>query len=172
MTRNPTICQCWLWAEAQSLPQHLCTSLLHTYLKGPRAIMCFKKKAMVSGQVMLLYSSYSSLTRAVGVSRRWRDNGGDLSDLSASIVACHIINVHIWEKPRPLPSSSVIFSAGLSLCALLCFISQRSSGAVFALLNMRVCTEETQHILTFSLCDSVLFEKYSFLMNCFVAQTF
>lgn len=57
--------------------------------------MYFKKRGMVSGQVMLLYSSYSSLTRAVDVSRRWRDNGGDLSDLSAPIVACHIINVHI-----------------------------------------------------------------------------
>lgn len=49
----------------------------------------------MSGQVMLLYSSYSSFTRAVGVSRRWRDNGGDLSDLSVSIVARHIINVHL-----------------------------------------------------------------------------
>lgn len=50
---------------------------------------------MVSGQVMLLYSSYSSLSRAVHVSRRWQDNGGVLSDLSASIVARHIINVHL-----------------------------------------------------------------------------
>lgn len=50
---------------------------------------------MVSGQVKLLYSSYSSLTRAVVVSRRWWDNGGDLSDLSGSIVARRIINVHL-----------------------------------------------------------------------------
>lgn len=63
--------------------------------RGPQAIMYFKKRGMVSGQVMLLYSSYSSFTRAVGVSRRLRDNGGDLSDLSASIVARRIINVHL-----------------------------------------------------------------------------
>lgn len=30
-----------------------------------------------------------------GVSWRWGDNGGDLSDLSASIVAGPIINVHL-----------------------------------------------------------------------------
>lgn len=30
-----------------------------------------------------------------GVSRRWWDNGGDPSDLSAAIVAAHIINVHL-----------------------------------------------------------------------------
>lgn len=30
-----------------------------------------------------------------GVSRRWLDNGGDLSDLSTAIVAGHIINVHL-----------------------------------------------------------------------------
>lgn len=57
--------------------------------------MYFKKRGMVSGQVKLLYSSYSSLTRAVVVSRRWWDNGGDLSDLSGSIVARRIINVHL-----------------------------------------------------------------------------
>lgn len=65
--------------------------------------MYFFKRGMVSGQVKLLYSSYSSLTRAVCVSRRWWDNGGDLSDLSGSIVTRSIINVHLWEKPRPLP---------------------------------------------------------------------
>lgn len=81
--------------------------------------MYFKRSGMVSSQVMLLYSSYSFLGRAVGVSRRWRDNGGDLSDLWASIVARHIINVHLWEKSRPLP---------LSLCHL------RSAGLPFLLL--------------------------------------
>lgn len=63
--------------------------------RGPQAIMYLKKRGMVSGQVMLLYSSYSSFSRAVGVSRRWWDNGGDLSDLGASIVVSRIINVHL-----------------------------------------------------------------------------
>lgn len=77
---------------------------------------------MVSRQVMLLYSSYSSLTRAVGVSRRWRDNGGDLSDLSASIVPCHIINVHLWEKPWPLPGCFCI-TLSFSLCGTFSLLS-------------------------------------------------
>lgn len=68
---------------------------LERHSRGPQAIMYFEKRGMVSGQVMLLYSSYSSFSRAVGVSRRWWDNGGDLSDLRASIVARHIINVHL-----------------------------------------------------------------------------
>lgn len=74
---------------------HRVFNTLKRHSRGPRAIMYFKKRGMVSGQVMLLYSSYSSFTRAVGVSRRWQDNGGDLSDLSASIVARRIINVHL-----------------------------------------------------------------------------
>lgn len=69
---------------------HFTSKYLHTMVLahiikrhsgGPQAIMYFKKRGMVSGQVMLLYSSYSSFTRAVGVNRRWHDNGGDLSDL-------------------------------------------------------------------------------------------
>lgn len=57
------------------------THIIKRHSGGPQAIMYFKKRGMVSGQVMLLYSSYSSFTRAVGVNRRWHDNGGDLSDL-------------------------------------------------------------------------------------------
>lgn len=55
--------------------------MIHRHSRGPQAIMCFKERGMVSSQVVLLYSSYSILSRAVGVSRRWHDNGGDLSDL-------------------------------------------------------------------------------------------
>jgi len=110
------LCWLWLWNLYLSISAHR-TLTQHT-LKGTAevhgAIMYLKKRGMVSGQVVLLYSSYSSLTRAVAVSRRWRDNGGDLSDLGAPIVARQIINVHLWEKPRPLPRMllhrSVIFS--------------------------------------------------------------
>lgn len=105
--------------------------------------MYFKKSSMVSSQVMLLYSSHSFLARAVGVSRRWRDNRGDLSDLCASIVACHIINVHLWEKSWPLPRSSCI-----ALSSSLCWTSFPPSVLLlFAVLppsGGRACTVDPQ----------------------------
>lgn len=90
----------------------------HAHLEGWQAITHFKRRGMVSSQVMLFYSPYSFFSRAAGVSRRRQNNGGELSDLSAPIVAHHIINVRLWVKSRPLPCSSCI-----ALSSPLCWTS-------------------------------------------------
>lgn len=132
-------------AAFTSTPLHILSPTQHTLKRrsrGPQAILYFKKRGMVSGQVMLLYSSYSSFTRAVGVSRRWRDNGGDLSDLSAPIVARHIIDVHLWEKPWPLPRR---FCVTLSFC--LCWIFSLLSVLLYlhAALTSLCCILAVEH---------------------------
>lgn len=109
MIRCPTSIRAEPWTLSEVSPHS-------TQLKGMAEH--HKKRGMVSSQVLLFYSSYSSLGRAVGVSRRWQNNGGDLSDLSAPIVARHIINVHLWEKSRPLPRGSCV-----ALSSLLCWTS-------------------------------------------------
>lgn len=89
------LCRCPIFDQVSCAVSPQVTSKKHAHLKGRQAIMYFKKRGMVSSQVMLFYSSYSFFSRAAGVSRRWQNNRGELSDLSAPIVARHIINVRL-----------------------------------------------------------------------------
>lgn len=99
--------------------------------RGPQAIMYFKKRGMVSrpGYAPLFFLFFLHQS---DVSRRWWDNGGDLSDLSTSIVAGHIINVHLWEKPWPLPRCFCI-AQSFSLCWMFSLLSTVLYLLVFSL---------------------------------------
>lgn len=132
---NPTTSQYWLWAETWPLPLHLCASHIFTqntvnmHSRGPQAIMYFKKRAMVSGQVMLLYSSYSSFARAVSVG-----DGGTMeviSLISVLLLWLVLLLMFISEKSHGLclPASvslSRFLSAGRSLFSPSYFISSCS----------------------------------------------
>lgn len=101
-----------------------------THLKGitEEPLCILKKRGMVSGQVMLLYSSYSSFTRAVSV--------GDvrtmevISLISVLLLWLVILLMFISEKSHGLcltasVSLSHFLSAGCSLFSLLHFISMQ-----------------------------------------------
>lgn len=102
---------------------------LKRHSRGPQAIMYFKKRGMVSGQVMLLYSSYSSFTRAVSVG-----DGGTMeviSLISVRLLWLVILLMFISEKSHGLcltasVSLSRFLSAGCSLFSRPYFISSYS----------------------------------------------